>query len=120
MAKFLGAVLVGERLFVGELEDLENKQDSITLVNALELRDMLIPTQGGQMQRMVQFTQVLPFDKTSHQMLIAKYNGVVKIEPDSETQKHYDATIMQLRTENIGIEIAPAGAGFGGKLTPSN
>lgn len=116
----LGIVVSGEKLYVGQLteEDIENSSTGILLKEGLEIREILVPTQDGQIQRMVNYTTLSPFDKTTHTILVKNISAVVRLEDNSDTQKSYEGFIAQLRMTNSGLVPPSAGAGFGGKFSP--
>lgn len=117
----LALVMCKDKLFVGEVESKDEfLQEEITLMRAIEIREMMVPVSETQVQRMVNFAPLSPFDKTPHNVIIKDPTAVVEIEENSDTEKNYNSFLEQLRAANSGIVMAPAGTGapIGGKFTP--
>jgi hypothetical protein len=115
-------VISKEKLFIGEYEgDTEiTLSQSIKLTNALEIREMFVPTEQGTIHRMVNFVTISPFDKTPHTVTIKEVNAIVVLEEGSDSIRNYEGHIAHLRAENANIQIAPPSslANFSGKFRP--
>lgn len=116
--KKLCVVVSGEKMYVGKVDIEDTTESNVTMEEALEIRELLVPSDGGQIQRMVNFTTVSPFDKTPHTIIIRKISVFVKIEDGSETESNYNNYIGHLRQANSRIEIVQPGVDFGGKFGP--
>ena len=109
----LSLVFINDKVFAGYVKmdgDTDYDSGSIVVEEALEVREMMIPTPEGQVQRMVNFATVSPFDHTPVSILLNGVFAVTKFEETSNTQKAYDRYCEQLRQSNSKIQVVPAGA----------
>ena len=115
-------IISKEKHFIGEHEgDIIDFSKPVILTNAIEIREMFVPTENGQIHRMVNFVTISPFDKSTHTITIKEVTAVVDLEEGCDTIKNYEGHIAQLRAENANIQIAPASsiANFSGKFRPT-
>jgi len=109
-------VISREKLYIGN--GVNATEGSINLTDALEIRELLVPISDQQMQRMINFSTLSPFDKTTHSVEVFNPTAVIQLAENSDTIKAYEAFVQQLRLQDSNLVIAPAGADFGGKFGP--
>jgi hypothetical protein len=118
-------VVSREKMYMGKLDlDKSNDSEGAVIEDALEVREMLIPTEQGQIQRMVNFTTCSPFDKSTHTVIVKEITAIIKVEETSESMKAYENFKGQFNL----VQRVPAGAlgslgnvatpDFGGKFRP--
>lgn len=116
-------VVSREKMYMGKLDLTEsNEITGATIEDALEVREMLIPTEQGQIQRMVNFTTASPFDKSTHTIIVKEVTAIIKLDENSESIKAYENFKEQFNK----VQRIPAGAlnslggtpDFGGKFRP--
>lgn len=115
MAEKQIAIVVSEgKLYIGNIDIEEATTSAISMEDALEIREMLLPNEQNQIQRMVNYTTVSPFDKNTHSLLITRFSAVVKLDPQSDTVGSY----KQFKQQFSLIQPAMPGVDFGGKFGP--
>lgn len=117
-------VVSREKMYMGNLIiDVMSESEGVTIEDALEVREMLIPTDQGQIQRMVNFTTCSPFDKSTHTVVVKEITAIIKVDETSESIKAYENFKGQFSL----VQRVPAGAlsnlgvpvpDFGGKFRP--
>jgi hypothetical protein len=111
-------VISREKMYIGKQVEQIGDVVSIKLEDALEVRELLVPVSEQHMQRMINFSTLSPFDKTTHSITVLNPTALVELEDGSDTIKAYEAFVEQLRLQNSNIVLAPAGTNFNGKFGP--
>jgi hypothetical protein len=120
----ISMVISGEKAYMGKVDiDELGKGDlmAVSMDEALEVREMMVPTQEGQIQRMINFTTISPFDKSTHTIIINNPTAFVKIEEGSDSVRAYENFKQQFNKVQIvgpGALNNLSSADFGGKFKP--
>lgn len=110
-------VISREKMYIGNIEGTIGA-DNINLLDALEIRELLVPVSEQHMQRMINFSTLSPFDKTTHSIKVFNPTATIELDENSDTVKAYEAFVQQLRLQNSNLVVAPAGTNFSGKFGP--
>lgn len=117
-------VISGEKAYIGkvDIDEIAGGAPAISMTEALEVREMMVPTQDGQIQRMINFTTISPFDKSTHTIIINNPSAFVKVEENSDSVKAYENFKQQFNKVQIvgpgALNNLPPSADFGGKFRP--
>ena len=117
--------IVKEKMYVGNFDGgVDALDDAITgikggikLTESLEIREMFVPTDGGQIHRMVNFVTISPFDKNPHNLTLKNITGYIVVEANSDTFRGYENFLTHLRAESANIQL-PGSPNFSGKFGP--
>jgi hypothetical protein len=104
----LSLVFVRDKCFAGTITKQEDGQ--VELKAALEVRELMMPNEQGQVQRMVNFATVSPFDHEPVDISLADVYAIMNCDDTTNTQKAYDRYCEQLRQATSKIQVVPAGA----------
>ena len=119
----ISMIIARDKIYIGKMDVDALGPDGITLTEALEVREMMVPTEQGQIQRMINFTTISPFDKSTHTVIIPGLVTFVKLEENSDSIKAYE----QFKAQFNKVQLVDASAlnnlgaaGFGGRFTPNS